>query len=668
MAPRAKKTEPKAPEPKRVEEEEPGDGTGEEEESDADIIAPLFDDAPSPVLAERIDHISLKRKNGPQGVYEYVPEGVVDRRTNEEFQYNPFETKRKDIGYVYGPGCYQATPFDENNRVVGARYEFVISNKQVASAHGSHVPPPGIETPMGGGRNDEEDEEEEEEEEDEDDRRGGRGRSAIDPQELAAAMRGGGSSDDLIKMLLGHILAEKKSQGQERKGPSTAREALEIAEVVLGTRGKMGVDPTSEGMLKRLEKQNEQAIAEMRANAEAARKDHERRESELTRQITEWQRKFDNTVDQLGRDNRDAISTLKKEHEKAIEDLREDFKRRNKERDKEEEERRDEARRRLREAEDRAKEDRDRARQTEDDLRSRGRSSDDSREAAERRWNQRFDEETKRVRDEADRRIEELRSELDSARRGRRDDATDLEKHYGGKVKDQEKEINDLRKTVHSLELKLAAREYEDDDEEEEDDTPRPNNAAGGVESLVAGLPKPKNPILREIVTSGAAAIGDAVMRGMKNNGQTQQGLQGVVQQQQRVQYPVQQQAVQQAPVQQQAPVYAPAPAVQQPAQPAPVIRATPARNANVPAPPPPGVGPTMVQQPVVVAQPAPAPASASEDPVQGIQVVETGRRISAIGGTVFELAPEEDEGEEEDEEGEDEEGEDEEGDEADES
>lgn len=591
------------------------EGDDNEREDDGVVIAPLFAQSSNPIEADRIKMLALRRKNA-RGVYDdVIMDGAVDRRDDSLFEYNPFESTKTDIAFVFGPGSYEATAFDARNAVIGM-YEFTLDHRQVAGPKPTNVRPPGFEGPGdngdGGGGDDDGDPD------DDNDDPPQRVRSPVSDDdlagELARARRGG---DDSLTMFL-----LKKLLGSSSKNSAidTADQAHKIAEQILGTRSRLGVDPTSQGMLDTMREQADKAVNQMREQMTDQRKDFEKREADLRRELENERRKRDALEDELKKNHREEISDKRRDFEAREKAINEEHRNTLKARDAEIEDLKKDKRDAVREAREDAKRERERLEEDLKDARDRARGLGSSKDDLDEKWRSRNREDLERERANYQKRLDQLENEVISLKNEKRAAIEATERSFEARCTRAETENLSLKEQVFKqrqeiMELEAQIPDDDEDDEPNRGSVPRPRN--GGVEDEIGHAidkMKIKSPFMRE----GAKAL--AVM--------ATQGAKAFAQEAQRAQAPgvsavVRQNPAHPPPRQPPQTVAAPSPSPAQPitrAQ-APYIRPVSPSNANVPPPPPPHV-----------AEEVEAP---SAEPPQ-VQLVSSGRVLSAEGAEVY--------------------------------
>ena len=611
-----------------------------EREDDGVVIAPLFAQSSNPLEADRIKMLSLRRKNA-RGVYDdVIMDGAVDRRDGSLFEYNPFESTKTDIAFVFGPGSYEATAFDARNAVIGV-YEFTLDHRQVAGPKPTNVRPPGFEGPGDNGDGGGDDNGDDNGDNDDGDDPPQRARSPVNEDdlagELARARRGG--DDNLTMFLL------KKLLGGNSKNSAidTADQAHKIAEQILGTRSRLGVDPTSQGMLDTMREQADKAVNQMREQMTDQRKDFEKREADLRLELEKERRKRDALEDELKKNHREELSDKRRDFEAREKAINEEHRNTLKARDAEIEDLKKDKRDAVREAREDAKRERERLEEDLKDARDRARGLGSSKDDLDEKWRSRNREDLERERANYQKRLDQLENEVISLKNEKRAAIEATERSFEARCTRAETENLSLKEQVFKqrqeiMELEAQIHDEDDDDEPDRGPVPRPRN--GGVEDEIGHAidkMKIKSPFMREAAKALAVTA--------------TQAAKGFAQEAQRAQAPGVSAIVRQNPVQQpvrqahQVPPVAPTPPPLRPTPRAevPYIRPVSASNANVPPPPP----PQSAEEPE-----EPAPQSPQ------IQLVGTGRVLSAEGAEVYkpsepeserrgELAAESDESEE---------------------
>ena len=413
------------------EEEELHEPEREDEGDDEDDVAPLFFDQPGPkrVKASLLQTITLKREKN--GVFANVPMSMGrDPATRKNFVFKPSETTIDDIGRVFGPGRYQAVPMGERGRLVGARYEFVIDDEIRQSPDDASEFDPstlgfrGARVPKR--RDDESEDEEETSELDE---------LRAKVEELTEALRGGG--------------------GRDRAADDYDRTLTGI-EGLLKVRDAAGINtPTAQTMLKQQAKEHDDAMAVVRRENERLQKALTRIEEAREEALAAERKAAQKAITKTQEDAAQEIADMRKKHAKIVDEHEDEIRALKKKHQNELDE--ESAKRKRSES----------AGMDElDALRRRLNSSEGSKDDLDRSYRQRADAEARRVQEEADRRVKEMRGELEAANAKRIKDVADIENALKDKVSTLEKQRDAARDEVVKLKAELAEIPEEGDDEE----------------------------------------------------------------------------------------------------------------------------------------------------------------------------------------------------------
>lgn len=426
---------------------ENNDGHGE------DFIAPLFADAPNQIAASRVKNISLKRRGiGAGRAVDVVMDMVIDPETQRPFAFDPYKTTKSHIGRSFGPATYIVTPFDENWKLCGARYEFeitpdVVVNGRQQRARGPSPTSLGFNVP----EEEPEDAPEVPEEPEEPAQREDRGYSIEEVLGARDRMNGSNSNSDITGLLLREVLKRGNAPGGDKGAIDLA---LKLHETMSNVREAAGIQtPTAQNMIASINAQHELVVQGLKEQIEdlrrAAKKFDERREADADEAKAERKR--------LILEHETTIKKLTEAHEETIKELK---KRATKEYDEEVD--------RLKTL---AKEERKRLQaeidEKDDKLRTERKEHSEALSEARKEKSgvvSEKDDEKKRVREQAERDVRAAQAEADAAAVKRRDDIRAVEKSFEEKIANLERDLAAARKENIKLTKELAEIPEQTDD------------------------------------------------------------------------------------------------------------------------------------------------------------------------------------------------------------